>query len=124
MTLKKNTHSRSMNKKKFVLFNVLIIFSTILMSAGCLDNETKTIAGTYSDVDNNKTTLIIYDNNTFFNKERAGYLLGREINFTVSGTWRQEGDMVVFSGDGVTTTAYVQGENLIVEGSQYSKIKQ
>ncbi|KAF5430290.1 hypothetical protein C5S42_00540 [Candidatus Methanomarinus sp.] len=93
------------------------------MGAGCTDNETKDITGTYSDIDNDKTTLIIYDNNTFFNKERAGYLMGREINFTVSGTYRRENDMIIFSGDGVTTTAYIQGEDLIIEGSQYTKIK-
>lgn len=118
-----NNIKKSMKNKILSGFNILVIVSIFLVVAGCLENEAKDIAGTYSDIDNDKTTLIIYDNNTFFNKEVAGYLLGKEINFTVTGTYRREGDMIVFSGDGVTTTAYIQDENLIIEGSQYTKVK-
>ena len=49
----------------------------------------------------------------FFFIECVGYLMEREVNLSVGGTWKRENDMVIFSGDGVTTTAYIQGENLI-----------
>ncbi len=60
----------------------------------------------------------------FFFIERVGYLMEREVNLSVGGTWKRENDMVIFSGDGVTTTAYIQGENLITEDSKYMKVKQ
>jgi len=121
MMKSKNKIKKHVKSKIFSGINLLIIVSISLMGAGCTDNEMKDITGTYSK--DNKTTLEIYDNNSFFFIERQGYLLGREIKLTTRGTYRREDDMIIFSGDGVTTTAYIQGENLIIEGSQYSKIK-
>ena len=41
--------------------------------------------------------------------------MDREINQTVKGTYTIEDDKVIFLGDGVRTTAYIQGKNLIVK---------
>lgn len=109
------------NKKSAIIGAGLIVY-VIIGCIGCIADGTDNLAGTYSDVENNKTTLIVYDNNTFFNKERVGYLMGKEINFTVTGTYTRKGDLVVFSGDGVITTAYIHGDDLIVEGSRYCKV--
>lgn len=113
---------KSIQNKKTAIIGAGLIVYVIIVCTGCIADGTTGLAGTYSDVENNKTTLIIYENNTFFNKERAGYLMGEEVAFTVTGTYTRKGDLVVFSGDGVITIAYIHGDDLIVEGSKYCKI--
>lgn len=114
---------KSIKNRIFAGFNILIIVSISFFCGGCIGPEDQDdITGTYSK--DNKTTLVLYENETYFFKLRVGYLMGREINQTVQGTYHIEDDRIIFLGDGVTTTAYMQGKNLIIEGSQYTKASQ
>jgi hypothetical protein len=97
-----------------------IIITIFICGAGCANNLTN-INGTFAKDD--ATTLEIREDLTFTFTERQGYLMGREINMSVSGTYVRDGDIVIFSGDGVTTTAHIQGDTLIIEGDQYTRIK-
>jgi hypothetical protein len=107
---------------RFFATNVLMIFSVIFMSFGCIDNEPFDICGSYSKDD--KTRLEIYDNNTFSFIERQGYLMGKEINFSVFGTWELKTDIIIFTGDGVTTTGHIRDGNIITDENVYTKITQ
>ena len=107
---------------RFVAINVLIISSVIFMSFGCIDNEPIDIVGSYSKDD--KTRLEIYENNSFYFVERQGYLMGKEINLSVIGTWELKSDVIIFNGDGVTTTGHIRDCDIITDESVYTKIKQ
>ena len=114
---------KSLKNHFFAGFNVLLILTLIVFGAGCVGLEDQDdMTGTYAKDD--KTTLEVYENGTYFFKLRVGYLMGREINQTVMGTYTIEDDKVIFVGDGVRTIAYIQGENLIIEGNKYTKLKQ
>lgn len=106
---------------KFVAMNVLMIFSVIFMSFGCIDNEPVDITGNYTK--DNKTTLEIYENNTFYFTERQGYLMGKEINLYVDGTWELNSDIIIFIGDGVTTTGLIRNGDIITDENVYRKTK-
>ena len=111
---------KSMKNHVFAGFNVLLILTLIVFGAGCVGPEDPDdITGTYMKDD--KTTLQVFENKTYFFKLRVGYLMGREVNQTVTGTYTIEDDKVIFVGDGVRTTAYIQGENLIIEGNKYTR---
>ena len=114
-------YKKYMKNHIFPGINVIIILTLIIFVAGCTDQEPKPddFTGTYTKDD--KTTLQIYENGTFFFKLRVGYLMGREINQTVGGTYHIEEDRVVFLGDGVETVGYIQGDSLIIEGSKYTR---
>jgi len=105
---------------KFVALNVLMIFSVIFLSFGCIENEQIEITGSYSK--DNKTRLEIYENNTFSFIERQGYLMGKEINFIVVGTWDLKKDIIIFTGDGVTTTGHIRDGQIITDENVYTKI--
>jgi len=96
-----------------------IILFIFIIGAGCADNNLTDITGTYSKDD--KTTLEVNSDETFVFTERQGYLMGREINQTAEGTYVRMDDIVIFTGDGVTTTAYIKGDTLIIEGSVYTQ---
>ena len=48
--------------------------------------------------------------------------MGKEINLSVSGTYIREGDIIIFSGDGVKTIANIKGGCLIIEGNKYCRV--
>ena len=108
------------NTKKILIgINIIMLIFMVFVGSGCIEIEEKSLAGSYSE--NDKTFLTIYENGTYFYKERIGYIAGREVNMTVTGTYNQTDDMIIFSGNGVETIGYIQGKNLIIEGSKYIK---
>lgn len=113
----KNKPNKSM--KNQILSGIIVCL--FIMGAGCTGINSSDVTGTYSKDD--KTTLDVYANETFCFTERQGYLMGREIVLTAEGTYVRENDRVIFSGDGVQTTAYIDGRNLIIEGNQYTRNK-
>lgn len=114
-----NKIKKSMKNRLFAGFNILIIVSIFFMCAGCMDQNLNDITGTYSKDD--KTVLELYDNNTYFFKLRIGYIAGREVNQTVTGTYQIEDDKVLFYGDGKQTVGYIQSDSIMIEGSKYTK---
>ncbi len=108
-------------ENRFVAINVLMIFSVIFMSFGCIGNDPIEITGSYSKDD--KTRLEIYENNTFCFEESQGFLMGTEIIFSVDGTWELKRDIIIFTGDGVTTTGHIRDGNIITDENVYTKIE-
>ena len=124
MTKSDKNVKKSMKNHIFPGFNVLLILTLVVFAAGCVGPEPDDMTGTYAADETGKKMLTLHDNGTFLFKLRVGYLMGREINQTARGTYHIEDDKVIFLGDDVRTTAYIQGGNLIIEGSQYTKVKQ
>ena len=50
--------------------------------------------------------------------------MGKEINFSVFGTWELKTDIIIFTGDGVTTTGHIRDGNIITDENVYTKITQ
>jgi len=101
--------------------NIVVIVNLCMWGAGCIDSDTKGIAGSYSDGVSN--TLDVYDNHTYRCIQVVGYFRDTEVNHTVTGTWTRTDDIVVFTGDCVVTTAYIHGDELIVDGKTYGLLE-
>lgn len=110
------------NTKKILIgINTSMIIFMVFVGSGCIEIEEKSLAGSYSE--NDKTFLTIYENGTYFFKERIGYIAGREVNMTVTGTYNQNDDMIIFSGNGVETIGYIVDDHILIEGSKYTRLK-
>lgn len=108
---------KSVKNHIFFGVNIIIIFNICVCGVGCIDSDTKGIAGSYYD--GSTYTLDVYDNHTYTCTRIVGYFRDTEVTQTVTGTWTRDKDMVVFTGDCVVTTAYIQGDMLVTEERKY-----
>jgi hypothetical protein len=49
--------------------------------------------------------------------------MGTEIIYSVDGTWELKRDIIIFTGDCVTTTGHIRDGNIITDENVYTKIE-
>jgi len=115
-----NNIKKSIKNLIFSGTNVIIIILFISAVSGCLDLKPEPITGAYSD--GAKETLDLYDNSTFLFTLHVGYIAGRPVNQSSTGTFLEDGDVVTFTGtNGVTTLGRVQNGAILIEGTKFTK---